>query len=121
MVQSRYTVTRVHGTLVIIIWTRETRQFGERQSPKPEKKLNELYAQRRTLIRHGVEILRRSFFHFQGVRAFKSCKNYPVRVRVMVRDMVSVRVRVRASVRVRVVLRRGLLRGELKCAIRKFQ
>ena len=63
--------------------------------------------------------MRRSFFHFQGVRAFKSCKTYPVRVRVMVRDMVSVRVRVRASVRVRVVLRRGLLRGKLKCAIKK--
>ena len=69
---------------------------------------------RRTLIRHGVEILRRSFFHFQGVRAFKSCKNYPVRVR----DMVSVRVR--ASVRVRVVLRRVLLRGELRGALGKM-
>ena len=56
--------------------------------------------------------MRRSFFHFQGVRTFKSCKTYPVRVRVMVRDMVST-IRVRASVRVRVVLRRGLLRGEL--------
>ena len=62
--------------------------------------------------------MRRSFFHFESVRGFKSYKNHPVRVRVT--DMVRVRVRVRVSVRVWVVLRRDLLSGELKCAFGKI-
>ena len=63
--------------------------------------------------------MRRSFFHVESVRGFKSYKNHPVRVRfkVRVRDMVRVRVRARVSVRVWVVLRRYLLSGELKCAL----